>query len=176
MTVWVIRVWEEPVPEGEDPLAWLVLTSVPTTTLEEAWERVQWDTSRWGGEDDHHGLKSGCRIDHRQWPTGDGLVRLLGGVSPLAVRLVHLRAWAREDPERPARTGLDPLMLAVGAEHSPQTPETMTLATFWREVARLGGSLARSRDGPAGWRTIWKGWLLLQTLLEGVHLASHLRL
>ncbi len=42
LTVWVIRVWEEQAPEGEEPLEWILLTSVPTTTLEEAWERVDW--------------------------------------------------------------------------------------------------------------------------------------
>ena len=42
LTVWVIRVWEEKAPEGEEPLEWLLLTSVPTTTLEDAWERVGW--------------------------------------------------------------------------------------------------------------------------------------
>jgi hypothetical protein len=38
--VWVVRVWEEQAPQGEEPLEWAVLTSVPTTTLEQAWERV----------------------------------------------------------------------------------------------------------------------------------------
>jgi hypothetical protein len=55
-------------------------------------------------------------------------------------------------------------------------PEQMTVAAFWQEVARLGGYLARRRDGPPGWKTLWKGWLHVQTLLEGVHLAAHLRL
>jgi hypothetical protein len=27
------------------------------------------------------------------------------------------------------------------------------------EVARLGGYLARRRDGPPGWKTLWLGWL-----------------
>jgi len=40
LTVWVIRVWEEQAPEGEEPLEWLLMTSVPTSTLEQAWERV----------------------------------------------------------------------------------------------------------------------------------------
>jgi hypothetical protein len=35
MTVWVIRVWEEQGPQGEEPLEWVMLTSVPTTTLEQ---------------------------------------------------------------------------------------------------------------------------------------------
>ena len=52
----------------------------------------------------------------------------------------------------------------------------MTVGDFWIEVARMGGYLARKGDGPPGWKTLWKGWLHLQVLLEGVHLASHLRL
>jgi len=45
--VWVIRVWEEQAPEGEEPLEWILLTSVPTTTLEQAWEWVDWYRHRW---------------------------------------------------------------------------------------------------------------------------------
>jgi hypothetical protein len=92
------------------------------------------------------------------------------------VRLLQVRAYAREDPERPAYEVIEPLMLAVLAERCGQLSLTMTVGTFWTEVARLGGYLARSHDGPPGWRTIWKGWLSLQTLLEGAQLAFHLRL
>jgi hypothetical protein len=176
VTVWVIRVWEEQAPEGEEPLEWLLLTSVPTTTLEQAWERVDWYRCRWSVEDYHQCLKSGCRIEERQLQSVDGLMRLLGLLSPLAVRLLQVRALAREDPERPAHEVIEPLMLAVLAQRSDHSPATMTVGTFWTEVARLGGYLARSHDGPPGWRTIWKGWLFLQTLLEGAHLAFHLRL
>src|SRR6266699_4165853 len=42
VTVWVMRVWEEQAPQGEEPLEWILLTSVPTTTLAQAWERVDW--------------------------------------------------------------------------------------------------------------------------------------
>ncbi len=175
-TVWVMRVWEEQAPEGEEPLEWIRLPSVPTTTLEEAWERVDWYGHRWLVEDYHQCLKSGCRIEQRQLQTVEGLIRLLGLLSPLAVRLLQVRACAREDPARPANAVIEPLMLAVLAQRTGGSPLTMTMGTFWTEVARLGGYLARSHDGPPGWRTIWKGWLSLQTLLEGAHLAFHLRL
>ncbi len=176
LTVCIIRVWEKQAPEGEEPLEWVLVTSVPTTTLEQAWERVEWYRHRWLVEDYHQCLKSGCRMEERQLQTVDGLVRLLGLLSPLAVRLLQLRGYARSEPERPAHEVIEPLMLAVLAERSGQAPATMTVGTFWTEVARLGGYLARSHDGPPGWRTTWKGWLSLQTLLEGVHLAFHLRL
>ena len=97
-------------------------------------------------------------------------------MSPLAVREMQVRTLAREDPERPAHEVIEPLMLAVLAQRSGHSSATMTVGTFWTEVARLGGYLARRHDGPPGWRTIWKGWLSLQTLLEGAHLAFHLRL
>src|SRR5437764_9321273 len=84
LTVWVIRVWEEQAPEGEEPLEWVLLTSVPTTTLEQAWERVDWYRHRWLVEDYHQCLKSGCRIEQRQLQSVDGLIRLLGLLSPLA--------------------------------------------------------------------------------------------
>jgi hypothetical protein len=176
MRGWAIRVWEEQAPEGEEPLEWILLTSVPTTTPEEAWERVDWYGHRWLAEDYHQCLKSGCRIEQRQLQSVDGLMRLLGLLSPLAVRLLQIRGYARSDPERPAHEVIEPLMLAVVAQRSGHSPTTMTIGSFWTEVARLGGYLARSHDGPPGWRTIWKGWLSLQTFLEGVHFAFHLRL
>jgi hypothetical protein len=176
LRVWAIRVWEEQTPAGEEPLEWVLLTSVPTNTLEEGWERVDWYRQRWLVEDYHQCLKSGCRIEERQVQTVDGLIRLLGLLSPLAVRLLQIRAAARTEPERPAQEVIEPLLLAVVAQRSGNAPATMTVGTFWREVARLGGYLARTHDGPPGWRTLWKGWLALQPFLEGVRFASQLRL
>src|SRR5438034_7836086 len=88
LTVWVIRVGEEQAPEGEEPLEWVLLTSVPTTTLEQAWERVDWYRHRWLVEDYHQCLKSGCRIEQRQLQTVDGLIRRLGSVVPAGRALV----------------------------------------------------------------------------------------
>jgi Transposase DDE domain len=68
VTVWVMRVWEEQARDAEEPLEWMLLTSVPTITLEQAWERVEWYQHRWLVEDYHQCLKSGCRIEERQLP------------------------------------------------------------------------------------------------------------
>ncbi len=61
--------------------------------------------------------------------TVDGLIRLLGLLSPLAVRLLQVRACAREDPERPANAVIEPLMLAVLAQRTGGSPLTMTIGT-----------------------------------------------
>jgi len=178
MKLWVVRVWEEDAlrPEGEEPIEWILLTSVPTFTLEQAWERASWYGHRWIVEDYHQCLKTGCRIEERQVQSAERLMRLLGLLSPMAVRLLQLRSLSRQEPERPAAEVIEPELLAVLAACSDQDPSHMTLGMFWTEIARLGGFLARRSDGSPGWKTLWKGWLHLQTLLEGVHLAFHLRL
>ncbi|HEU5229075.1 MAG TPA: IS4 family transposase [Ktedonobacteraceae bacterium] len=176
LSLWAIRVWEEDTPAEEEPLEWLWLTSVPTLTLEHAWERVNWYEHRWVVEEYHQGLKTGCHLEQRQVQSVDRLKRLLGFLSPLAGRLLQLRDLARRDPERPACEVLDTDVLAIVATQTGQPPTTMTTQAFWKAVAQMGGYLARRGDGPPGWKTLWKGWLRLQTLLEGVHLAFHLRL
>ncbi|MEO9027399.1 MAG: hypothetical protein ABI413_01135 [Ktedonobacteraceae bacterium] len=66
LSLWAVRVWEEDTPIGEEPLEWILLTSVPTTTLSQAWERVNWYEHCWVVEDYHQGLKTGnsarCRV------------------------------------------------------------------------------------------------------------------
>jgi hypothetical protein len=176
LEVWAIRVWEEQTPVGEEPLEWMVLTSVSTTTLDQAWERVGWYEHRWVVEEYHQCLKTGCRLEERQVQSAERLMRLLGLLSPLAVRLLQLRDLARRDPERPAHEILDTDLLAIVAAQTDQTPALMTSDAFWKTVAQMGGYLARRGDGPPGWKTLWKGWLRVQTLLEGVHLAFHLLL
>jgi len=43
---------------------------------------------------------------------------------------------------------------------------------FLRGVAQLGGFLARKSDRDPGWQTLWKGWSVLMTLVEGYELAQ----
>ncbi len=174
--LWVVRVWEKETPKGEEPLEWILLTSVAVTTGEQGWQRADWYRCRWTVEDYHQCLKTGCRIEERQVQSADRLTRLLGLLSPVAVRLLQMRDLARQAPDCPAAQMIEPEALAIVAAHAEQSPQTLTRSGFWTEVARMGGYQARKSDGPPGWKTLWKGWLHLQTLVEGVHLAFHLRL
>jgi hypothetical protein len=172
---WVVRVWEitDP-PEGEEPIEWVLLTSVATESVGQAWERVEWYRCRWLIEEYHHCLKSGCLLEERQLHDYAGLTRLLAVLAPLAVRLLQLRELAREAPERLAKERLPGELVALVAVLAGIAPERLTVGQFWREVACQGGHLGRRRDGPPGWQTLWRGWLQIQTLLDGVRLAAHL--
>lgn len=42
IAAWVVRVWEPYPPQGQEPLEWILLTTLPITCPSEAWEVVQW--------------------------------------------------------------------------------------------------------------------------------------
>ena len=140
LPVWVIRVWEEGTPEGEEPLEWILLTSLSSTTSEQGWQRAEWYRARWRVEDYHHCLKTGCRMEERQVQSAERLIRLLGVLSPLAVRLLQVRDLSRQAPERLAQEVIEPETVTVLAAEVGLSPSTMTVGTFWTEVARLGGA------------------------------------
>jgi hypothetical protein len=98
LVVWVVRVWEPHPPDGIEALEWVLLCSMPTQSAAQAWERVEWYRCRWVVEDYHQGLKTGCRIEQRHLQNYESLRRLLGLLAPTAVRLLQLRATARQDP------------------------------------------------------------------------------
>jgi hypothetical protein len=137
---------------------------------------VDWYRCRWIVEEYQQRLKIGCCIEARQMHTAERFIRLLGLLSPMAVRLLQVRDVARRAPESAATESVEFAAVTIIATRAALPPESLTVAAFWQEVARLGGYLARTRDGPPGWRSRWRGWLHLQTLVEGAHLATHLRL
>ena len=131
---------------------------------------------RWIVEDYHHCLKTGCQIEERQVQSYEGLRTILGFLAPLAVRLLQLRAVAHQHPERAALELVPSEVVKVVAHLVQVSPERLSTRECWHRIAQLGGYLGRTGDGEPGWKTLWKGWLHIQTLLEGVHLASALSL
>jgi hypothetical protein len=42
-----------------------------------------------------------------------------------------------------------------------------SVLTFYMHVARLGGHQNRKCDGFPGWITLWRGWMKLQSMVDG---------
>lgn len=173
-SVWVVRVWEPEPPAGVEPLEWFLATNVAVDTAADAFERIDWYTMRWVAEDYHQCLKTGCALEQRDLEHADRIERLIGFLAPVAARLLQLRDAARLDADRPARDVVDPLLVTLLAHRLKLESAEMTVKAFWRGVAQLGGFLGRRRDGEPGWKILWRGWMLLQTLADGARLARSL--
>jgi hypothetical protein len=137
---------------------------------------VEGDRGRWFVEAYHQCLKTSGGIEARQLHTAARFMHLLGLFLPMAVRRLQRRDVARRARESAAAPSVEPAAVALMAARTSLPPEHLSAATFWREVARLGGHLARTRDGPPGWKTLWQGWLYRHPLMEDPQLAAHLGL
>jgi len=170
---WVVWVREVDPPAGAPPIAWVLYTSLPVTSLAAAQEVVGSYEKRWLIEEWHKALKSGCRVTQRQLHTAARLEALVGVLGVEAVRLLQLRGLARAQPDRPA----EPLVpsgyvrLLWRARRLGATAP-VTVGRFFRELAKLGGFLGRKGDGEPGWMTIWRGWEKLHLMLRGAELAT----
>jgi hypothetical protein len=102
ITLWLLRVWEPAPPTGQEPLEWLLLTTVPIEDAADAWERVGWYKCRWLLEEFHKVLKTGCAMEDRLVQSVESQWKLLGILTPVAMRLLWLRQTAQLAPETPA--------------------------------------------------------------------------
>ena len=66
-------------------------------------QMLEHDKKRWLIEEFHKALKSGCRLEERQYETAKRLEAVTGVLSVVAVRLLQLKTLARDEPQRPAK-------------------------------------------------------------------------
>jgi hypothetical protein len=169
----VVWVREVGAPRGVKPIEWILYTSLPVSNFDDAGTIVEYYECRWLIEEYHKALKTGCTVEGRLLGNSSRLEAMLGLMSVVAVRLLQLKSIARRDPDRRASSVVPPLwlkMLKAARKHLRRVHD-LTIAQFYRELAKLGGFLGRKSDGQPGWITIWRGWEQLNTLVLGAELA-----
>jgi len=170
LPLWVVIVREVDPPAGVEPLEWIVLTNVPVSNLDEAWERVSWYECRWVIEEFHKGQKTGCAIEEMQFTTSQALEPMIAVLSVVAVALLNLReASRREDAkERPATEIVDATYVAVLSRWRYKVQRmNLSVHDFFYALARLGGHQNRKCDHRPGWLVLWRGWMSLQHMVDG---------
>jgi len=160
----------DPPTTVDDPLCWLLLTTVPVTCFDDAVERIRWYCLRWQIEIFHKILKSGCRIEAVQLASDDRLKPLIALYSIIAWRLFWATCLMRSQPDAPATTMLAPheLQALYHFHHRRPLPvhemPTVEQATRW--IAQLGGFLNRKGDGHPGVTVLWRGWQRLADIAD----------
>jgi hypothetical protein len=170
----VVWVRQLDVKKGEQPIEWVLLTSLDVVTFEDARQVVEYYQLRWLVEEFHKAIKTGCRLESRQLQNSARLEPLIALLSVVGVRLLQLKTIARHDRERKATGTVPGALLQLLTRLRPRLQNTqVTVDQFIREVAKLGGFIGRKSDGDPGWQTIWLGWQELQLLQKGFELANN---
>lgn len=165
LTQWVVEAREVDPPRGAQPLHWVLWMSLPVETFEQAWEVIGYYERRWLIEEFHKAVKTGCRLESRQYMQAHRLESVAGITCVLAVRLLQLKSVAAKDPDLPAEHVVPTTWLKMLS--ALRKRELTTVRDFFRHLAGLGGFLMRKRDGQPGWITLWRGLDKLLLALRG---------
>ena len=171
INIWAVYIKELDAPEDvKGPLEWMLFTTVSVEDFNDALQRVQWYTKRWGIEVYHRVLKSGCRIKNRQLASADRLETALGVDMVVAWRIHHMTMLGRELPDAPASVFFKEeewKALYCYVHKTPIAPEEPpSLREAIRMVGGIGGHLGRKSDGEPGTVTLWRGLQRLDTATE----------
>lgn len=104
LELWALWVHEPHPPAGAEPIDWMLLSDLAIADAPAAWERVRWYRCRWGIEEWHRVLKSGCGAEAREFKSAEHLMRVLAFDLIVAWRILACVKLGRALPQLPAST------------------------------------------------------------------------
>jgi len=157
----VVKLSEINPPKGEEPIEWIILTSLPVNTLEEALTIIQWYVCRWQIEIYFRILKSGCKVQELQLEGADRIKPAVALYMIIAWRIFYYLMLGREYPNFPCTLVFEEeewksVYVIIKGKEPPQ--EAPQLGEMIDMIASLGGYLGRKHDGPPGPKTLWLGF------------------
>jgi hypothetical protein len=170
LTLNLVRVWEPDPPEGQEPVEWLLITNEPCETADQVVRVVDLYRCRWIIEEFFKALKTGCKLEQRQFESATSLVNLLALLLPVAVHLLWIRSCARDTPEAPATDVFTPLQLTVlrHVSHRKMPANPNARDALW-VLAGLGGHIPN--NGWPGWQVLGRAYAKLLDAVEVWQLA-----
>ena len=146
-------------PAGEEPICWMLVTTLPIETDEDVQCVIRSYCIRWQIEVFFRTLKSGCRIEHRRFESIERIFNCLAFLSIVTWRLMYVCHMGRTCPDVDCEVIFEPsewrsvfVMLGINLPKSG----CPTLNEVVRAIARLGGFMDRPKNEP-GTQTLWVG-------------------
>jgi len=163
-------------PEGEEPVVWHLLTTLPVKTMDDIQKVIKAYLARWNIEVLFRTFKSGCKVEGRSPRTGKRMYVMFTLFLIVAWRINMLVHLARVRPTLPCsaffsevewRSAVAATTKSVAHSASPPTIQEMLLM-----VAQLGGYLNRRNDPPPGATVVWRGLEYLRGFAEAYRLFT----
>lgn len=156
----VVRAWEPNPPAGQEPVDWVLWTTLPIDTEEQILRVVDIYRQRWLIEELFKALKTGCRFEKRRFESRATSTRALALYLPIAAHTLALRTLARTASKVGAEAVLPLDHIQALQASVPGLPRRLTVSAALLAVAKLGGHL-KSNGHP--------GWLVLSRGMEKLH-------
>lgn len=155
----VVLVREQHPPQEEEPLEWMLLTTLPIDTLENVRQVVEYYCVRWWIEVFFKTLKSGCRVEQRRFEAIERLLPCLAMYLMVAWRTLLTCQLGRQGPDLDCEALFEPsewkaVWVATQKSKPPKKPPSLRQMVHW--IASLGGYIERQKSEP-GPQTMWIG-------------------
>lgn len=144
----------------DEPLEWLLLTSLPIKSRQAVELIIEYYLMRWMVEIFFKVLKSGCRIETRRFEHVDRFLPALSLYLIVAWRSLYICRISRAAPNRPctvlySSAEWQSCWMIVKKQRPPSNPPKLMEMT--KLIAQLGGYVVRSGAAPPGPQTVWIG-------------------
>lgn len=161
VNIQVVLVREIDPPADDQPVEWLLLTTLPIDTADQVRQIVQYYSVRFMIEVLFRVLKSGCRVEQRRFEHIDRLLPCVAVYLIVAWRTLMVCRLGHSCPDLDCETVFEPqewksVWMVVHRQPPPAAPPK--LGVMLRLVAQLGGYVNRpNRRDPPGPQTVWLG-------------------
>ena len=162
VTVNVVLVHEPAPPQGESPVEWVLITTLPIDTPDDVRKVVEYYCVRWSVEVFFRTLKSGCRVERRRFEDVRRVLPCLAMCLVMAWRTMYVCRCGGDCPEADCEAVFEPcewksVWAAVHRKKPPKdAKDRPRLREMVRLVARLGGYVERPGAEP-GVQSMWIG-------------------
>lgn len=161
VTVNLVQAKEMNPPTDDEPVEWLLVTTLPIQTVEQVQEILQYYTVRFLIEVLFRVLKSGCRVEKRRFERIDRMLPCAAIYLIVAWRTLMICRLGHSSPDMDCEAIFDPaewksVWMVVQQRRPPRKPPK--LGVLLPMIAELGGYVNRPhRPDPPGPQTVWLG-------------------
>lgn len=145
----------------KDKLHWILLTSEPVNSIEDALKIASWYRSRWTIEIYFKTLKSGLKVEDCRLGTADKLFRYISLIAIIGYRVLFLSRVARDHSNESSALILTETewktLMALKYRTKEVSIPPPTILEAVKMIAVLGGYKNRKNDPPPGPICIWRG-------------------
>ena len=161
----------------------IFLTSEPVKSKKDAQFILDCYEKRWLIEEFHNAWKTGDTfVENLRMQSKNNLEKMVVILVFIAVRLHQLRYMGlnKDDAEKQSCEIIlsPPAWKLLWRKQEKSKPPENVLSLYWAYInlGKLAGWHDSKRNGLVGWKRLWEGWFILQTLLEGYYLNQAISL
>jgi hypothetical protein len=162
----VVSVEEENPPIGEAAVSWFLLTTESIADENDVAKVIDNYRKRWMIEEFFKALKSGCKLEERQFEGNENWLKVVSLLLPIAAQVLNLRIIEDSDEKILLNEIQRKILEKLSKKYKLPCGNNKEIKML---IAKMGGHI--KSNGPPGWSVLMKGMIDLFAMELGWILA-----